>query len=121
MKPGNIVLGLLAFLLLVSSCKKIEYRDQKPQLNLIVKDIRKNPVSGASVNLYLTIEDFQAGINSIKGGTTDTAGAILFTELEEVNYFFYVERSGKNNRFGVAGTSNPLQLGSKITIETVIE
>ena len=121
MKNLKILLTVLVFLFLMVSCKKTEYRDQKPQLKIIVKDSGKNLVAGVSVNLYLTQEDFQDTVNSIKSGITDSSGIVLFTELEEVNYFFYAELADKNNLYGVVATSIPLEYGYIHVIETVIE
>jgi hypothetical protein len=121
MKTLKSLLKVLVFLLLMTSCKKTEYRDQKPQLKIIVKDSGKNLVTGVSVNLYMTKEDFQEAVNLVKSGITDSTGMVLFTELEEVNYYFYAKLAEKSNLYGVVATSSPLEYGYIHVIETVIE
>jgi hypothetical protein len=121
MKTGKLIVGSLAFLLMMALCKKTELRDLPPQLKLLVRDIDQNPVNGASADLYLKVEDFQENTNSIMSDTTDNEGIVIFTGLEELHYFFYVEKSGKSNLFGVAGTSSPLEYGVITVIEVKIE
>jgi len=121
MKTSKLIVGSLIFLLITASCKKTEMRDLPPQLKLLVSDIDQNPVNGASADLYLTIEDFMENTNSIMSDTTDNEGIVIFTELEELHYFFYVEKSGKSNFFGVASTSSTLECGVITVIEVIIE
>jgi hypothetical protein len=121
MKTGKFLIVSLIIILMLLSCKKTEYRDPPPQLKLIVKDSDQKPVNGAIVNLYLTVENFQEKTNSILSDTTDSEGIVLISGLEELDYFFFVEKSGKNNFFGVASTSKPLEYGVITVIEVIIE
>lgn len=119
----NYPLLWLAFLIgvIMVSCTKTEHKDMSPQLKIIVKNHDLSIVLEATVDLYQNVDDFQQGINVIKTGITDQTGSILFSDLDEIVYYFYAEHEGKCNCYGVAATSSQIEAGYVHIVETIIE
>ena len=113
----------LCFLMLMAGCKKEEYLDVdvSPQLEITVVDISNNRVQGATVTLYYSEADWELKNNMIQKKVTDTTGKVLFKELNEVRYYFYVEKDTKNNFYEVVTFSNPLKKNEIKAITCVIK
>jgi len=120
MKVMNVFLITFLFFALTISCKKTEYVKMKPQLKIIVNDASNKPVANASVDLYKSMADFQNHTSPIVSSTTDANGLVLFSDLEEINYYFFVEANEKSNYFGISATSKPLETGVILSITTNI-
>ncbi len=120
MKYFRIFSAILIWVLLLS-CKKTVYQDMNPQLKVVVKNSDQNPVKDASVYLYASVDDFQNNTNVVNSGTSDETGSVLFTDLQEVIYYFMAEYDGKCNCYGVSATSDSLQKGYVVIVETIIK
>lgn len=110
------------FQLILISCLDISiYEDVEPQLEIIVKNEAEQPVSGATVDLFLKKDDWQKNINSIYTGNTDNQGRVVFTDLQEFTYYFYVLKNNKDNRNQISTLEKPLKKNVKAIVETIIK
>jgi len=115
MKKHNIIV-VLAMLISLLSCTKEEYVKPAPQLQLSVISKYLAPVSGASVTLYNSEDDLNQHSNPISTLQSDEAGQVLFENLEEQRYFFYVEKDGLDNTSDVASIKNPIETGQRFEV-----
>lgn len=113
-KLNNI--ALLALVLFLLSCTKEEYVKPAPQLQISVISKYLTPVDGASVTLYNTEDDLNRHSNPISTLQSDQAGQVLFENLEEQRYYFYVEKDGLNNTSDVASTKNAIETGQRFEV-----
>jgi hypothetical protein len=119
---GRIFATTLFSILLLTGCTKKEYIeiDRAPQLEITVIDTSNNSVEGATVKLYNSEEGFYLNENPIKKSVTDKMGKVLFKELTEIIYYFYVEKGELNNYYEVVTFSEPLRKNEIRTITCVI-
>lgn len=112
MKKHKIIV-VLAVLISLLSCTKEEYVDAEPQLLFTV--VAKNLVfvEGATVSLFICQEDWETHSNVIESLETDAKGQVLFENLYEQTYYFYIEKGNLNNLADIAALSEPLQKGRK--------
>lgn len=89
-----LIFGLAA--VLIVSCKK---KEENPNggtgytdLQVYVVNTDKEPISGASVALYATKADQDAGTNSFKVSPTGTKGFVYFSELGIATYYITVSK-----------------------------
>lgn len=118
-----IPLLFLAAVLVTTSfrCKKeYTYIDNKPQLEIGVKDNTGQPVSGAVITLFLTQDDWNKKVNAVQTMSSDSKGTALFKDLEEKVYYFLVEKGTQNNVLGIAYFAQPLKINEIRVIQTVI-
>ena len=69
-------------------------------LTLTVRDELGNTVSGASVQLFETEEDYLKEKNAVFTGTTDGKGIAKFKKLKSISYFVLVRKDDKDNTGG---------------------
>lgn len=115
------ILALLALILSFQACKKTETELPAPQLQINVISKFLVPVPDASVSLYATEDDWflkQAAIQTLQ---TNASGAVLFENLGEQKYYFYVEKDGLDNTSDVAATKNALQTGQRFEVVTKLD
>lgn len=112
MKQFGIVL-LVGLVFLQFSCKKTEYVEPNPQMLISVVSKYMVPVPGATIVLYNTEDELYLKENPITTVQTDPSGQVLFEDLEEQRYYFYVEKDGLDNSGDISATWNPLLIGQK--------
>jgi hypothetical protein len=110
MKLRKIILGILALTLLltpVPGCVKV---DTLPQLEIGVRDGNGSPVSGAYVALFSNLDDWTSRTNPVQvWRRTDVTGKVIFTDLQEIPYYFYIRIDGKDNSLDEISTGEPLR------------
>lgn len=106
--------------LLVSCSKETIYIDNPPQLEIVVIDVNNNKIPNAIVTIYLNEDDWQNKTNSIEQQNTDANGTVLFENLEEVIYYFYVQKGNLDNTLGVSYFANPLKKNEIRVVQTTI-
>lgn len=106
--------------LLVSCSKETLFIDNPPQLEIVVFDVNIIKIQNASITIYLTEEDWQSKTNSIAQQNTDSNGTALFKNLEEVIYYFYVQKANLDNTLGISYFANPLKKNEIRVVQTTI-
>lgn len=101
------------------SCKT-EIIDTPAQLQIHVVDESNTSIAGAEVSLFATLDDWQNSANVLSTQTTDSDGTVLFTDLDEKIYYFWVEKDELNNNFSVAATEKKLSINVVAQVEVVI-
>ena len=112
---------MLFILFTACSKEKTEYIDNTPQLEVTVVDLSHTTVADATVTLYASEVDLKAKTNSLKSGTTNSEGIVLFSDLEENVYYFYAEKAEMNNTKSTSLISEKLQINMKVTVQTTIK
>ncbi len=113
MKKSKIIFMLSMLLVLFVACDNTEYIETNPQLEITVINKYVVPVEGAAVSLYTSENDWEAKHNPVRTMETDFAGTVLFEDLEELKYYFYVEKDSLDNLGDIAATKDSLQIGRK--------
>ncbi|SRR5450759_1993260 len=106
MKKNILILMAFIGLAILSSCKK---EPTPTSLELTLKDDLGNSVSGASVKLYSSQTDWNNDLNQV--GTTqfsDASGKVKFSDLSNINYYWFAEKDCKNNVNGAVTTTSAL-------------
>lgn len=103
------MLTVLAFT--YQGCKETEYVLSTPQLEFTVVTDNMIFVEGATVTLYNTREDWTQKANPVQSLQTDSKGQVVFEDLKEQKYYFFVEKGDKNNLADIAATAEPLKMG----------
>jgi hypothetical protein len=94
----NIRLFLSLIGLLFFGFQSCEKADNLPQLVVQVLDEQNRPVAGAYVALFKDNESWQTRENPVQVWRTSTAtGYVLFTDLEESEYFIYARHGAMDN------------------------
>jgi len=105
-----LVSGLI---LIFQACTKEEYVDADPQLLFTVVTDNLVFVESATVSLFDSQEDWETHSNVVASLQTDGKGQVLFENLDEQTYYFYIEKGDLNNLADIAALSQPLQKGRK--------
>ena len=116
------ILVPIAFLISTFGCTKEDILeiDVAPQLELTVLDSSGNNVVGASVSIYSSEANWESRSNPIQENTTDASGKVLFKELNQIRYFFYVSKGAMNNYYDIASFTNPLRMNEIRTLNCTI-
>lgn len=88
--------------ILLASCSKYEEPVLSTRLHITVVDDSSKAVSGATVRLYKNTQD--TGITQL----SDTAGNVLFLNLEPRLYYWLAEKGCKTNRNSQMALDRPL-------------
>ena len=110
------IITVLAFVFSFFGCTREEYVPSAPQLQIQVVSKYLVPVQGADVTLYNTEDNLYHQLNPVMNLQTNEAGQVLFENLEEQRYYFYVEKDGLDNTSDVAATKNPVQAGQRFEV-----
>jgi hypothetical protein len=110
---------LLATGLFLTGCFKT---DNAPQLEVVVLTLDNQPVEGAYVGLFVDFEDWLGRENPVQvWKQTGSDGRILFTDLEEQNYFIYARSNLMDNSSHEISTFAHLEINKKAVIRVHIE
>ena len=115
------LIPFLTSIFLISCPEKVFYINVAPQLEIIVKTESCQLVSDAQVFLFLTENDWWDKTNAVQSGQTGSQGSIVFTELEEVPYYFYVTKDYMTNEGQVSEIKEALKENVKAIVETIIK
>jgi hypothetical protein len=95
--------------------------DVDPQLQFTIKDENEALVEGATITLYSTYDDWYALENEIETGISDDLGTCLFTDLQEVYYFFNIDKGDTlSNSTGNSSLKEPLEINTITNITVTI-
>ncbi len=104
---------LVSVALIFQACEKTEYVKSSPQLEITVVSGDMVFVEGATVSLFNTEDDWQLKSNVVQSLETDSKGQVLFEDLQEQKYYFFVEKGEQDNLADIAATFDPLKTGQK--------
>jgi hypothetical protein len=110
------IIAIVALLISFWSCTDEEYVKPAPQLQISVISRYLTPIEEASVTLYNTKDDLIRQTDPILTLKTDASGQVLFEDLEEQRYFFYVKKDDLDNTSDVAATLNELETGQRVEV-----
>ena len=118
MKKSTLILMIFICLAVLISCVK----DIPPtSLELAIVDNSGNVVSGAAVRLYSSQADWNDDTNQIGAtGYSDASGTVVFTDLSNIKYYWYVEKDCKNNANGTITTASALPAEVNNLVNVVI-
>ena len=121
-KQHRIFLPILFFFSLVLiniSCSKI---DSLPQLEITVLSESGNPVPGIPVAIFEDQREWSMLENPVQAWReTDQEGKVLFTDLMEMEYYFYADGGSLNNLGDKIRIMERLKLNEKRKITIVIK
>lgn len=107
------LLFVVSFMSILTSCKK-----PTTNLELALKDESGSAVSGATVQLFKTEDDWLNKTNAVAGPkSSDASGKVTFTDLTSIAYFVYAEKDCISNTFEGVQTS---PLTEKKTTQTTL-
>ncbi len=110
------IIAIMALVISLWSCTDEEYVKPAPQLQISVISRYLTPIEEASVTLYNTKDDLIRQADPIITLKTDASGQVLFEDLEEQRYFFYVKKDELDNTSDVAATLNELETGQRVEV-----
>lgn len=90
-----LTLSLLLFLF--NSCRDDEPMVTPTILEITIVDEDVLPVEGADVTLYSSLDNWLSESNPVRGLTSDTAGIVIFTDLDTGEYFIDIQKELLNN------------------------
>jgi hypothetical protein len=88
------------------------------KLRVTVRDHLGNLVSGATVTLYRTEDNYRDNENPVQTGTTNEKGIVDFKDLETRSYFVDVRKGDMNN--DGAGSKTSTLAPKKTNLVTII-
>lgn len=110
---------LLLGILLFTSCEK---PDNRPQLEFQVVDVQGRSIYGAYAGLFDSYEGWLSRENPVQvWRTTSNTGEVIFTDLEEKQYFFYVRYGKLDNSMGQYHLAEPLTINERRIIKVVLQ
>ena len=90
-------------------------------LQITIKDNLGNPVTGATVKLYSSTNDWTNETNQLLTTQTSNAnGVVTFSPLSSILYYWKVTSGCQNNFFGSNTTANALTANVTNTVTTVL-
>jgi len=98
---------LLCTIGIFSSCK--DDVDENPQLRVVVIDNSSSIVSECNVQLFTTEEDWINKTNIVQSASTDSKGEVLFSDLEELQYYIFAKKDRRSNYYTTNLLENPLE------------
>lgn len=93
-----ISIMILGLFVILSGCYK-EYDDisVKPILLFRVLNSNGETQRGGIINIYMTKDDFLTKRNSFRSRSKDKNGVCMLKDLEEIAYYFSIEKGNLNN------------------------
>lgn len=123
MKKIKLALGLLLAIAMLNSCSE-ETVEPMPTstLELTIKNELGNLIPGATVKLYSNETDWRNQTNQI-GSTkiTGSDGIVNFTNIDDIKYYWYVEKDCENNVNGAVTTVTPLSNTLKNRLDVILK
>lgn len=111
----------LFFLLLLGMLAFAPSQIFNTSLRLTIIDELGNPVEGAEVTLYHSLDDYREEQNpATETQTSDKKGRVKFSKLEPKVYFILAEKDGMSNA-GAGVQTNELQSGRINKSNVIIE
>lgn len=93
----------------------------KTNLKITVLNTTGNPVEGAEVQLFSTLEDFESESNPVTEMIlTDKKGIANFKGLETKSYFVIAQKDGLNN-FGMGNQTDTLSTSKINKVNIIID
>jgi hypothetical protein len=115
----GILLCICMLFLLLMGCEK---PDNLPQLEIQVLNESDTPVAGAYAALFESYEEWLARENPVQvWRRSGSDGKILFTDLEEKRYFFYIRFSESDNSMNTISLTEPLKINTRTEITVYIQ
>ncbi|MCX6350522.1 MAG: hypothetical protein NTX03_01530 [Bacteroidetes bacterium] len=115
MKKNLLLMLMVTLCVTLNSCFK-----SSTSLAITLTDDSGSKVSGASVDLYASLSDYNNGTNKVKTETSDASGVATFTGLSGIQYYWAAESGCKNNKNGIRTSTAPLVEGKASTIGTIL-
>jgi hypothetical protein len=114
---------ILKTLLIIAlwSCSETEFMDNAPQLEITVLSSSGERIENAFVFLYKSELDWKNKLNPILSDETNSQGIILFDNLEEQLYFFFVQKEELTNIESISALEKELQINVKAKITTILK
>lgn len=116
-----LIIFIALFTISLFSCKKTEYIDNKPQLEITVLNVNGEHIPNANVVLYESKFDWEEQSNAVLSGKTDLQGVVLFENLKERIYFFYVEKDSMTNEESVSVLEKELRINVRAIVTTILK
>ena len=104
-----------------SVTKTVTIQPQPTTLEITLKDELANLLTGVSVKLYPSQDDWINGTNQV--GTTltsDASGKVKFSSLSALKYYWFAEKDCKNNVNGGITTVSALTVNTNNTVEVIL-
>lgn len=104
-----------------SVTKTVTIQQQPTTLEITLKDELANLLTGVSVKLYPSQDDWINGTNQV--GTTltsDASGKVKFSSLSALKYYWLAEKDCKNNVNGGITTVSALTVNTNNTVEVIL-
>src|SRR5438105_15185676 len=100
---------LICSTLLLTNCSKKETPPPPTSLQITLTDDLGNKMSGVSVKLYASQNDWYNLSNQI-GSTqiSDANGVVTFSDLSAIKYYWWAQKDCKSNLSGSSTTKAPL-------------
>lgn len=115
------ILPIIAFFTLgLFSFNTVEKDFLPTKLQITVIDRLGNLVSGATVKIYTTEDDYRNNEAPVAAAVSDEKGRVVFKDLNPVSYFIDAQKEDKNNN-GEGVKTAALEEGKKNKVNTVIE
>lgn len=89
-----ILAALVGFVAFLAQAQLFE-----THLNLTVLDDAGNPVEGAMVSLYKTVDDYNANKPATEPLKTNKKGVVKFGPLEPLEYYIFAKKGNMSNDF----------------------
>lgn len=90
-------------------------------LQITIKDDLGNPVSGATVKLYSTVNDWNNETNQVlTTQSSNASGIVTFSPLSPIKYYWKVVKDCQNNYSGTVTTTNALTANMNNIVTSVL-
>jgi len=91
------------------------------KLDINVTDLSTGfATAGATVSLYGSLADWQAGANVLDTKTTDATGSARFGGLVSKKYYYYISQGCRNNLFEANSVNTPIPAGELTSLFATI-
>lgn len=102
----------LILFIFILACDQTEYVEPLPQLEITVVDhLTEEVIQSARVRIYETFTDWEHRVHAVDSMDTSSQGVVLFTDLQEIKYYFFIEKGEMDNVAHYSATHEPLKVG----------